>query len=191
MQRPKIIKETSQGISTYEIVDEMLQNRIIECVGTINSESVNSMISQILYLSTQDSDAEIVIYINSHGGEVASGLALYDVMKAVRCPIRTVCMGTAASMAAVIFAAGTTRDMLPHANVMIHDPLLNSTGGSALQLHSVSQNIMKIRSTMAEILAKHCNRSMEEILEKTATDSNFYGQEAVDFGLADKVIRRL
>lgn len=192
MNRPQIIKETHKGLSLYTIEDDMLAHREIECIGEINAESVNSIISQIRYLNRLDSEAEITIYINSPGGEVTSGLALYDIMNAVRCPIRTVCIGTAASMAATLFVAGDQRDMLPHARVMIHDPLINSGfGGSALQIQTISNDLLKTRETMAEILAKHSKRTIEEIYEKTAVDSYFYGTEAVKFGLADQVISTL
>ena len=108
MTEPRIIKETSSGTSFSEIRDEMFSDREILCVGEINSVTVNSLINQIRYLAKSDPEKEITMYINSPGGEVSSGLALYDVMKAVKCPIRTVCVGTAASMAAVLFASGRT-----------------------------------------------------------------------------------
>ncbi len=189
---PKIIKETDRGYSVYDIQDEMLSHRQIECVGSIDKESVYSLIMQLRYLQMQDKDAEITMYINSPGGEVSSGMALYDVMQAVSCPIRTVCVGTAASMAAVLFAAGDKREMLPHASVMIHDPLISGgLGGSALHIQSISQDLMRTRDVICQTLAKHTGRTIDEIYDKTKTDSYFYGEEAVDFGLADKVITEI
>jgi len=189
MISPMIIKETSEGLYRHEIQDEMLQHREIECVGTIDAGRVNSIIRQLRYLQRQNPQEEITIFINSPGGEVSSGLALYDVMKAISCPIRTVCVGSAASMGAVLFIAGDKREILSHAGVMIHDPLLSDgIAGSALKIQSISKHLMQIRKTTAEIIAKHTGKTIEEIYEKTATDSYFYGQEAVDFGLADKVI---
>lgn len=185
---PRILKETSSGISYYCIRDEMLQHREIECIGEINADSVNSLISQIRYLARVDPGKEIIIYINSPGGSVDCGLALYDVMKAVKCPIRTVCVGMAASMAAILFVAGNCREMLPHARVMIHDPLIRSTGGSALHLKSISDDLIRTREILCGILAEHTHRPLEEIYEKTATDSYFYAEEAVAFGLADRII---
>lgn len=185
---PYIIKETSNGLFVCQIQDDMLQRREIECVGEINADSVNAIIRQVRYLAAQDPEAEITIYINSPGGEVASGLALYDVMKAVPCPIRTVCVGTAASMGAVLFASGDRREMLPHAQVMIHDPLIQSTGGSALTLKSTSDSLMEIRESTAKILAEQTGKTLEEIFEKTKQDTWFHAQEAVDFGLADSII---
>lgn len=192
MNPPKILKDGHKGMNIYSIEDEMLQYRELQCVGDIDTELTNSLISQIRYLYRQDPEAEITIFINSNGGEVFSGLALYDVMCAVRCPIRTVCMRTAASMAAVLFSTGDKREMLPHARVMIHDPLIPSgVGGSALHIRSISDSLLRTRETIAEILAKNTGRTLEEIYEKTAIDSYFYGKEAIDYGLADKIIRYL
>lgn len=185
---PYIIKETSNGPFVCQIQDDMLLRREIECVGEINADSVNALIRQVRYLACQDPEAEITIYINSPGGEVFSGLALFDVMKAVPCPIRTVCMGTAASMGAVLFASGDRREMLPNAMVMIHDPLISSTGGSALSLKDVSDRLMETRERTARILAEQTGKTLEEIYEKTKTDAWFNAQEAVDFGLADSII---
>lgn len=192
MKSPMILKETCSGLERYEIQDEMLQNREIECVGEVNAESVNSLIAQIRYLNRLDDEKEITIYINSPGGEVQSGLALYDVMQAVKCPIRTVCIGTAASMGALLFASGDKRDILPHARVMIHDPLvINGISGNALQIKGMSDDLMRIREITGQILAAHTNRTIAEIYEKTAVDSYFYADEAVNFGLADRVIDKL
>lgn len=188
---PYIIKETSSGLFVCQIQDDMLQRREIECVGEINADSVNAIIRQIRYLAGQDPEAEITVYINSPGGEVASGLALYDVMKAVKCPIRTVCVGTAASMGAILFASGDRRDMLPHAKVMIHDPLIFSTGGSALKLKSTCDSLMETRESLANILAQQTGKTLEEIFEKTAEDTWFTAPEAVSFGLADRVIHEI
>ncbi|MDD6805976.1 MAG: ATP-dependent Clp protease proteolytic subunit [Clostridiales bacterium] len=189
---PNIIRETSQGFSTYRIVDEMLMHRELQCVGEINADSVYSLIMQLQYLQREDAEAEITLYINSPGGEVSSGLALYDVMQAISAPIRTVCVGMAASMAAVLFASGDKRELLPHAAVMIHDPLmLGGVGGSALKIRSISEDLMRTRTLIGEILSKHTGHNIDEIFEKTANDTYFYGQEAVDFGLADHVITNM
>lgn len=135
---PNIIKETCNGTLLYTIQDYMLKKREIECFDEINSKTVNSLIGQIRYLASENENEEITMFINSPGGEVASGLALYDVMKAVKCPIRTVCTGMAASMAAILFSAGDRREILEHARVMIHDPQLSAGyGGSTLTVKNV------------------------------------------------------
>lgn len=189
---PQILKETAAGMQRYSILDQMLANRQIECTGEITAASVNALIRQIRYLAQEDPSAPITLYINSPGGEVTSGLALYDVMQAVPCPIRTVCTGTAASMAAVLFAAGSQRDMLPHAEVMIHDPLMQScSGGSALQMKSLGDRLMRTRRIIGQVLAEHTHHPLEEIYEKTCQDSFFGAEEAVAFGLADRIITQL
>lgn len=193
MTTPMIIKETCSGYIVHTIQDEMLMHREVECVGIINEDSVNSLILQLRYLERLDPDEEITIYINSPGGEVSSGLALYDVMKAIRCPKRTVCVGLAASMGAILFAAGDQREMLAHSRVMIHDPLIAGNGikGSAIYLDAQVKDLMNTRAIIAGILAEHTHRTVEEVLEKTAKDTYFYAEEAVAFGLADKIVTRL
>ena len=185
---PRIIRDSADGIRLVPIQDEMLQRREIECVGEITQESVYELILQLRHLQHEAPDKEITIYINSPGGEVQSGLALYDVMQAVSCPIRTVCVGRAASMAALLFVAGNTREMLPHARIMIHDPLVGGVGGSALTLDAIAKDLMKTRQTAAEIIAKHSGHSIEEVYDKTAKDTYFDAQEAVEWGLADRII---
>lgn len=189
---PMIIRETSSGYLLHTIQDDMLTHREIECVGAITPESAYSLTRQLRYLAQLDPKSEITIFLNSPGGEVDSGLAVYDVMKSLSCPIRTVCMGVAASMAAILFAAGTQRDIMPHGRVMIHDPMVSgNAGGSALQMEQVTRNLMKLREEACSILATCTGRDREEIARKTASDSWFTAQEAVDFGLADRIIHTI
>lgn len=188
LKSPRIMRETSCGTFFYEIQDDMLQRRELECTGTIDSDSVYELCRQLRYLQQTDPNGEITMFINSPGGEVDSGLALYDVMKGISCPIRTVCLGIAASMGSLLFAAGDKRDILPHGRVMIHDPLITSTGGSALHLQDISLNLLKTREELCSILSKHTGKTLEEIYEKTSKDTWFSAEEAVAFGLADRVI---
>ncbi len=187
----RIIKESTHGYCLIPIQDEMLSRREVELVGEVNADSVNALIRQLRYLQREDPEGQITLYINSPGGGVDSGMALYDVMQAVSCPIRTVCVGLAASMAALLFVSGSRRDMLPHSRIMIHDPLIVQTGGSALKLKAVSDDLMETRRIIAGIIAEHSGKSMEEILARTATDSYFRAKEAVEFGLADHIITDL
>ena len=186
---PRSIRETSSGLFLCEIQDDMLRRRELECTGAIDSDSVYALCRQLRYLQQEDPNGEITMFINSPGGEVDSGLALYDSMKSISCPVRTVCLGVAASMGAVLFAAGDKREILPHGRVMIHDPLISSTGGSALHLQEISRNLMETRRELCELLARHTGRTPEEIYEKTERDCWFNAEEAVAFGLADRVIR--
>ena len=191
-EMPSIIRETNQGFFRLSLADEMLAHREVECAGSIDTESAYSLCCQLRYLQREDPSREITFFLNSPGGEVRSGLAVYDVMQGISCPIRTVCLGQAASMAAVLFAAGNRRDILPHAQVMIHDPLIsNGVGGSAMNVYTISQNLLNVRETLGRILAGHTGRTLEEIYEKTAHDTIFNAREAVEFGLADRVIDTL
>ena len=184
----RIIKESSRGYDLIPIQDEMLAHREVELVGDVDAGSVNALVRELRYLQRQDPEAEITLFINSPGGSVDSGLALYDVMQALSCPIRTVCVELAASMAALLFISGDRRDMLPHSRLMIHDPLIPRTGGSALHLKAISDDLMETRQITARVIAEHSGRSLEEVLEKTAADSFFQAEEAVAFGLADNII---
>ena len=189
---PNIVKETANGFVCTTLQEELFYNREVECIGTIDRESVDSLIQQLLYLQRQNPKKPITMYINSWGGEVASGLALYDIMQGLSCPIRTICVGTAASMASLLFASGNKRDMLPHSRVMIHDPLIaDMPGGSALKVEDVSNRLMNTRKTIAEILSKHTGKSLDEIYEKTSKDTYFNAEEAIEFGLADKIVESI
>lgn len=189
---PAVLRETSEGLSRCGIPDIMLQRREVECVGEIDREAVYCLALQLRYLAAEDGKSEIAMYINSPGGSVSDGLALYDVMRALPCPVRTVCLGTAASMAALLFASGSRRDILPHARVMIHDPLITGNlAGSALKLDAIARDLMRTRETMARILSQHTGRTLEEVYTKTATDSFFSAEEAVAWGLADNIITTL
>ena len=186
-----IIKESTYGYHLIPIQDEMLAHREVELAGEVDANTVNALVRQLRYLQRQDPEGQITLYINSPGGSVDSGMALYDVMQAVSCPVRTVCVGLAASMAALLFVAGKRRDMLPHSRLMIHDPLILQTGGSALKLKAVSDDLMETRQIIAKVIADHSGKPLEEVLAKTATDSYFRAEEAVEFGLADRVITTL
>ena len=189
---PNIIRETSEGLNQIPIQDILFQRREVECIGEITEDSVAALILQLRYLHREAPEQEITMYINSPGGEVSSGLALYDVMKAIQCPIRTVCVGTAASMAAILFLSGDKRDMLAHSKVMIHDPLIpGGVGGSALKVDAVARNLMQTRQTIANIISRHTGKSLEDVLAKTASDSYFDAEQAVEWGLADRIIHEL
>ena len=189
---PNIIRETSEGLNQIPIQDILFQRREVECIGEITEDAVAALILQLRYLHREAPEQEITMYINSPGGEVSSGLALYDVMKAIQCPIRTVCVGTAASMAAILFLSGDKRDMLAHSKVMIHDPLIpGGIGGSALKVDAVARNLMQTRQTIANIISRHTGKSLEDVLAKTASDSYFDAEQAVEWGLADRIIHEL
>lgn len=191
-ETPMIVRETSNGYFRYSIEEDMLSKREVECVGEITPESAYSIARQLRWLERENPSAEITLLISSPGGDVHSGLALYDVMRSLSCPIRTVCMGTAASMAAILFAAGSRREILPHGRVMIHDPLIsNGSGGSALQVQAVSNRLLESRRELCTILAQCTGKSLQQIYRKTCKDTYFDAESAVAFGLADRVIQKI
>lgn len=191
MYEPAIIKETSEGMSRYSVHDALFQHREIQCIGSVDADMVNSLIAQIRYLAAEDPKGEITMFINSPGGSVPDGMALLDVMAAIPCPIRTVCVGTAASMASLLFVSGDTRDMLEHSHLMIHDPLVQNLSGSALKIDVASKNLLKTRETIGKIYAKVSGKTLDEIYALTCEDTLLDAQTALDIGFADRIIHKI
>lgn len=191
MYEPAIIKETSEGTTRYSIADALFTRREIQCVGSVDTDMVNSLIAQIRYLAAEDPNGEITMYINSPGGSVPDGMALLDVMQAIPCPIHTVCVGTAASMASLLFVVGDTRDMLEHSRLMIHDPLMQGVSGSALKIETLTKNLLKSRETIGKIYAKVSGKTLDEIYALTCEDTWLDAQTALDMGFADRIIDRI
>ena len=189
---PQITQETALGLERFDMRDEMLACRELELCGPVDAESVADIIRGLRHLQKADPAAPITLFINSPGGEVQSGLALYDTMRAVSCPVHTVCLGMAASMGALIFIAGDERQILPHGRVMIHDPLIGGgIGGSALSVKARADDLMRIRDITAEVISRHSGMPLERVFELTASDTYFEAQAAVDAGLADRIITTL
>lgn len=184
---PSIIKETNQGYYSIPIRDVQLEERIVELTEEVSDESTNSLCRQLRYLDTLNHESEITMYINSPGGSVQAGLALIDTITMLRCPVHMIVQGMAASMAAVIFSCGNIREMLPSSMIMIHDPSIQEAGGTALQMNAISHKLMKTREKTASILAKNTNHSLNEIYALTSTDTYMSAEEAVQFGIADKI----
>ena len=189
---PLILHETCEGIQRFDVRDQMLADRQIELAGPIDANSVACAARCLLHLQKCDPQAPVTLFINSPGGEVQSGLALYDVMQTLSCPVTTICLGMAASMAALVFVSGARREMLPHSRVMIHDPLIGGgLGGSALSVKARADDLMRIRDITAGVIARHSGMSIERVFELTASDTYFEAKEAVEAGLADRIIMRL
>lgn len=186
-----ILKETVRGLEKVSIEDEMLKNREIFLVGEVNAESSNELIKKLMYLEQEDRDSAVNLYINSPGGEVVSGLAVYDYIRLMEAPVDTVCIGTAASMGAILFLAGRERKMLRHTRLMIHDP---SYGGGELKgkkPHEIRQeldNLNRVKRTLVGIISERTGKSIKEINRVTAKDTYYSAEEAVRFGLATKVV---
>lgn len=192
-KEPYILKETARGIQVVAIDDELMEKRQIFITEEINAQTANSLIKQLMFLEQDEPGREITVYVNSPGGEVISGLAVYDYMNLMTSPIRTVCIGTAASMGAILFLAGSKREMLPHTKIMIHDPSFQSgfAGAKPLEMQRQVDSLMEIRRILCEIISERTGKSIKEIYRKTKTDSFFNAPDAVRFGLATGIVSRL
>lgn len=186
-----IIKETPRGIDVIRIEDELLSNREIFLTEEVDAATSNELLKQLMFLERQDSKKEITLYINSLGGEVISGLAVYDYIEMMKAPVRTVCMGTAASMGAILFLAGKERLMLPHTRLMIHDPSYSRNDIGGKKPHEIQHALDKLNETrevLARIIAEKTGKSLEEIYAVTASDTFYSVEEAIEFGLATNVL---
>lgn len=183
---PIVIEQSSRGERSYDIFSRMLRDRIVFLNGEVNMYSVNLVIAQLLFLEAEDPEKDINLYINSPGGEVYSGLALYDTMQYLKAPVNTICVGLAASMAAVILSAGKKRMALPHSRILIHQPL-GGAQGQAADIKIQAEEILRIRQTLNEILAKHTKQDIKEIENRTDRDNYFTAPEALEFGLIDQI----
>ena len=171
------------------IYDDMLCRRELSLVGEVEASSAYALCQHVLRLASIDPFSGITMFIDSPGGSVAAGLALYDVLRMVGCPVRTVCMSRAASMGAVIFMAGDEREMMPHAELMIHDPLIpQGAGGSALAVQDTSRRLMSTRRTLNEILSRRSGLALARIQRLTAKDTYLSAERAVDLGFATGVV---
>ena len=181
-----ILHESSRGIDAYTPESSLLGKRILFFTEEVNADSSNRMIEYLLYLDADAPGREITLCINSPGGEVVSGLAVYDIIRSLKSPVRTVCTGTAASMGSILFLAGEERQMLPHTKIMIHDPLIGGLSGSkkALELEKEAVQLMETRAIIAGIISERSGRPLEEVYEKTKEDCYLNAQEAMDFGIA-------
>ena len=188
---PTIIEQTHRGEREWNIYSRLLRDRIIFLGMPISDELANVIIAQLLFLESEDPEKEIALYINSPGGYLSAGLAIYDTMRYIRSPISTICVGQASSMAAVLLAAGAEgkRYSLPHSRMMLHQPL-GALTGQATDIDIEAKEILKLKAQLTAILAHHTRQDEAQI--KHDTDRNFYmgADEAKDYGLIDEVIRR-
>ena len=186
-----ILRETVRGTELIPLEDMLLEESEIFLVDEITPKSANNLIQKLMYLDQKDLD-EITIYINSPGGEVISGLAIYDYIKIMQSPVRTVCIGDAASMGAIIFLAGEKREMLPHTRILIHDPSYGHLDVSGKKPHEIQRGVdslNKVRETLAEIIAEKTGKDINNIYKITAEDNYFTAEEAINFGLATNIFK--
>ena len=184
-----VIIESYRGYDLVKPEDKLLSSRMIFFTEEVTPTSSVELIELLLHLESEDPDKEITLFINSPGGEVASGLGVYDAIRGLKCPVRTVCIGTAASMGSILFLAGDKREMLPHTQVMIHDPLVNGLSGAqkALALEKEAEKLMKTREVIAGIIAERTGHTLEEVYEKTKDDCYMDAQECVSWNIATNI----
>jgi ATP-dependent Clp protease protease subunit len=186
---PTVIEQTHRGERGWDIFSRLLKDRIIFLGTPINDDIANVVIAQLLFLESEEPEKDIMVYINSPGGHVTAGLAIYDTMQYVRCDVATICMGQAASMGAFLLAAGTKgkRYALPHSRVMIHQPLAGFQG-QATDIDIHAREILKTRDTLNELLSKHTGQPVTKIKEDTERDYFMSAEQAKEYGLVDEVI---
>lgn len=188
---PMVVEQTSRGERSYDIYSRLLKERVVFMVGPVDDHVANVVVAQLLYLESENPDKDIHFYINSPGGSVTAGLAIYDTMQFLRPDVSTMCIGQAASMGALLLTAGTQgkRYCLPHSRVMIHQPLGGFQGqASDIDIHA--REILTIRDRLNEILSHHTGQSIDKIREDTDRDRFMSSQESVDYGLVDKVMEK-
>ena len=186
---PTVIEQTGRGERAYDIYSRLLKDRVIFLTGEVEDHMADLIVAQMLFLESEDPDKDIYLYINSPGGTVTSGLAIYDTMQYIKPDICTLCMGQACSMGSLLLAGGEKgkRYSLPHSRIMIHQPLGGFRGqASDIMIHA--QETQRVKQTLNEILAKHTGHSLDEIAQDTDRDHFMTAREALDYGLVDQVI---
>ena len=186
---PYVVEQTGKGERTYDIYSRLLLDRIVFISGEVNDEMANAICAQLLFLQSQDAKKEISVYVNSPGGSVTAGLAIYDTMQFVKCPIATYCIGHAASMGAVLLTAGAKgrRFALPNARIMIHQPW-GGAEGKASDIEITAKEILRLKEILNGILAKHSGQKMADVVKDTDRDHFMSAEEAKKWGLIDEVL---
>jgi ATP-dependent Clp protease, protease subunit len=189
---PYVVERTGREERVFDIYSRLLKDRIIFMQGVVDDDSANLIVAQMLYLQFEDPKADIHLYINSPGGSVTSGMAIYDTMRYITCDVATYCIGMAASMGATLLAAGTKgkRNALPHAEVMIHQ-VLGGAQGSATDMLIRTKHLLKIKKVMNDILVRHTGQPYERIEKDTDRDNFMSAQDAKEYGLVDHVLERI
>lgn len=188
---PTVIEQTNKGERAYDIYSRLLNDRIIILGDEVNSATANVIVAQLLFLEAEDPDKDIMFYINSPGGSITDGMAIYDTMQYIKCDVSTICMGMAASMGAFLLAGGTKgkRYALPNAEVMIHQPL-GGAKGQATDIQIAAEHIIKTKERMNRMMAEFTGQDIETIKKDTERDNWLTAEQAQEYGLIDKVITR-
>ena len=188
---PVVVEQTSRGERSYDIYSRLLNDRIIFLADEVNDVTASLVVAQLLYLEAQDPDKDIYLYINSPGGSISAGMAIYDTMNYIKCDVSTICIGMAASMGAFLLAAGAKgkRFALPHSEIMIHQPL-GGARGQATDIKIQADLILRTRDNLHKILAENTGKSIDVIARDTERDNYMTAQEALEYGLVDKIFSK-
>ena len=188
---PMVVEQTNRGERAYDIYSRLLKDSIVFIGSSIDDALANLVIAQMLFLEAEDPDRDILLYINSPGGVISAGLAIYDTMQFIKPDVQTYCIGQAASMAAVLLAAGADgkRFSLPNSRIIIHQPLMTGLGGQATDIDIHAKEILRTRSRLNEILAEHTRQSLDRIAEDTERDYIMSAEQSREYGIIDDVIR--
>ena len=186
---PYVIERTAQGERSYDIYSRLLKDRIILLCGEINDALANSVVAQLLFLAAENSEEEIKLYINSPGGSITAGMAIYDTMNLIKPQVSTICIGMAASMAAFILASGDKgkRYALPNSEIMIHQPL-GGASGQATEIQIAAKHILRVKDRMNKILSEKTNKPISQIALDTERDNYMFSEEALEYGIIDKIL---
>lgn len=186
---PIVVEQSARGERSYDIYSRLLKERVVFLVGPVDDYSANVIVAQLLFLESENPDKDIHLYINSPGGSVTAGLAIYDTMQFIKCDVSTMCIGQAASMGALLLTGGTKgkRYCLPHARMMIHQPL-GGVQGQASDIEIHAREILQVRERLNKIMAEHTGQPLEKIEVDTDRDNFMSGPQSVDYGLIDKVL---
>ena len=188
---PMVVEQTNRGERSYDIFSRLLNDRIIMLCDEVNDNTASLVVAQLLYLEGQDPDKDISLYINSPGGSISAGMAIYDTMQYIKCDVSTICMGMAASMGAFLLSAGTKgkRYALPNSDIMIHQPS-GGAQGQATEIEITAKHILKTKAKLNKILAENTGKPVEVIAQDTERDNFMSAEEALEYGLIDKVISK-
>ena len=186
---PMVVEQTGHGERSYDIFSRLLNDRIVFLSDEVNDTTASLVVAQMLFLEAQDPDKDISFYINSPGGSVSAGMAIYDTMQFIKCDVSTICIGLAASMGAFLLSAGAKgkRFALPHSEIMIHQPL-GGAKGQATDIQIQAEQILRIKKTLNEILAANTGKPLEQIEKDTDRDNYMTAQQALDYGLIDQIL---
>lgn len=188
---PMVVEQTNRGERSYDIFSRLLNDRVVFLSDEVNDTTASLIVAQMLFLEAQDPDKDICFYINSPGGSVTAGMAIYDTMQFIKCDVSTICIGLAASMGAFLLSSGTKgkRIALPHSEIMIHQPL-GGTRGQATDIEIQAKQILRVKATLNQILAENTGKPLEVIERDTDRDNYMTAQEAVEYGLVDKILTK-